>query len=147
MPGLDQALAGVTAWVSANLLLDTVRLTRPMDGQPVLDEETGQLLYPEDVLFYEGPGAVLPSSATVERSMTPDATQPWAPQTKSAYVLFTPLGAPVPREGAVVEVIQVHDPARAALLGRSWLCADRGLASTVEVVRRTPLDQNREAAP
>ncbi|MEU2315193.1 DUF6093 family protein [Streptomyces albidoflavus] len=143
MAGLDQALAGVVTWIGTNLLIDTIGITVPASGPPVLDPTTGHLIYPDDLLVYEGPGAVIPAGAAVERSMVPDTTLPWAAQTKSAYMLLTPLTAPVPPEGAVVTVTAVHDPARTALLGRSWTCADPGQASTVEVVRRTPLDQNR----
>lgn len=143
MAGLDQALAGVVTWIGTNLLIDTVGVTVPASGPPVLDPTTGHLIYPDDLVVYEGPGAVIPAGASVERSMVPDTTLPWAAQTKSAYMLLTPLTAPVPPEGAVVTVTAVHDTARTALLGRSWTCADPGQASTVEVVRRTPLDQNR----
>jgi hypothetical protein len=64
-------------------------------------------------------------------------------------VLLTPLTAPIPKENSIATVVQVHDPARTSLIGRSWICADVGQASTVEVVRRTALDQNRavEGAP
>ncbi|MGA5009074.1 DUF6093 family protein [Streptomyces koyangensis] len=143
MAGLDQALAGVVTWIGTNLLIDTVGVTVPASGPPVLDPATGHLIYPDDLLVYEGPGAVIPAGAAVDRSMVSDTTLPWAAQTKSAYMLLTPLTAPVPPEGSIVTVTAVHDPARTALLGRSWTCADPGQASTVEVVRRTPLDQNR----
>ncbi|MER6602612.1 DUF6093 family protein, partial [Streptomyces parvus] len=61
------------------------------------------------------------------------------------YVLLTPMAAPIPEEHAIVSVVQVHDPARTSLIGRTWICADQGQAGTVEVVRRTALDQNRPA--
>ncbi|WP_097865811.1 DUF6093 family protein [Streptomyces sp. rh34] len=142
MAGLDQALAGVTRWIGNNLLIDTVRVTRPGSGEPVLNTNTGQLEYPEGDVLYEGPGGVFPSSGTTERAAVPDASQPWTQQQKLAYFLFTPLPAPPPPESAIVSVVAVHDPARTALLGRTWTCAGPGMASTVEVVRKTPLDQN-----
>ncbi|MFJ5886882.1 DUF6093 family protein [Streptomyces californicus] len=142
MAGLDQALAGVTRWIGNNLLIDTVRVTRPGSGEPVLNTTTGQLEYPEGDVLYEGPGAVVPSSGTTERSAVPDATQPWTQQQKLAYFLLTPLTAPIPPEQAIASVVAVHDPTRTALLGRTWMCAGPGMASTVEVVRKTPLDQN-----
>jgi hypothetical protein len=37
-------------------------------------------------------------------------------------------------------VVAVHNPANTALLGRTWFVQDPGRASTVEVVRTTPLD-------
>ncbi|MFG2540675.1 DUF6093 family protein [Streptomyces sp. NPDC048511] len=145
MAGLDAALAGVTRWLGTNILIDTVRITRPGAGEPVLNTETGQLEYPQGDVLYEGPGAVVPGAAAMERSAVPDAGQPWAAQTRSTYVLLTPLTAPIPPENAIATVVQVHDPARTSLIGRSWICADVGQASTVEVVRRTALDQNRAA--
>ncbi|MFW3477340.1 DUF6093 family protein [Streptomyces microflavus] len=145
MAGLDQALAGVTRWISANLLIDTVRISLPGDGEPVLNPATGELVYPEGDTLYEGPGGVFAGAATMERSAVPDAVQPWAQQTRSSYVLFTPIDAPIAKEQAVVSVVEVHDPTRTSLLNRTWICADQGQAGTVEVVRRTALDQNRPA--
>ncbi|WP_327335123.1 DUF6093 family protein [Streptomyces anulatus] len=145
MAGLDQALAGVTRWIGTNLIIDTVRVSLPGVGEPVLNTTTGELVYPEGDTLYEGPGGVVAGSATMERSAVPEAGQPWAQQTRSTYVLLTPLTAPIPPEHAVVSVVQVHDPARTSLLGRTWICADQGQAGTVEVVRRTALDQNRPA--
>lgn len=143
MAGLDAALKGVVDWLDDNILIDTVRVTAPSSADPVLNTETGQLEYPAGEILYDGPGAIVPGSATMERSAVPDATQPWTQQTRSTYVLLTPLTAPVPPENAVASVTAVHDPTRAALIGRTWICADPGQASTVEVVRRTALDQNR----
>lgn len=143
MAGLDQALAGVVAWLGANILIDTVRVTAPATGEPTVDPATGQIVYPDGEPLYEGPGAVVPGSATMERSAVPDDGQPWAQQTRSSYVLLTPLTAPVPPEYAIASVVAVHDPTRTALIGRTWLCADPGQAGTVEVVRRTALDQDR----
>ena len=145
MAGLDAALAGVTRWIDGNILVDTVRISLPGTGDPVLNTTTGQLEYPEGDTLYEGAGAVVPGSATMERSAVPDATQPWAIQTRSTYVLLTPLEAPIPPENAIASVVQVHNPERTSLIGRTWICADVGQASTVEVVRRTALDQNRPA--
>ncbi|MGW5989552.1 DUF6093 family protein [Streptomyces anulatus] len=145
MAGLDRALDGVVAFIAKNLLIDTVRIVRRSNGEPVLNTTTGELEYPEGDVLYEGPGGVVAGSATMERSAVPDAVQPWAQQTRSTYVLFTPLAAPIPEEHAIVSVVQVHDPTRTSLLGRTWICADQGQAGTVEVVRRTALDQNRPA--
>ncbi|MFF7631470.1 DUF6093 family protein [Streptomyces cyaneofuscatus] len=145
MAGLDRALDGAVAFIAKNLLIDTVRIVRRGDGEPVLNTTTGELEYPEGDVLYEGPGGVVAGSATMERSAVPDAVQPWAQQTRSTYVLFTPLAAPIPEEHAIVSVVQVHDPARTSLIGRTWICADQGQAGTVEVVRRTALDQNRPA--
>ncbi|MFD9721012.1 DUF6093 family protein [Streptomyces sp. NPDC059076] len=143
MAGLDSALAGVVTWIDGNLLIDTVRVAVPGTSDPVLNPSTGELEYPPGEVLYEGPGAIVPGSATMERSAVPDAPQPWTQQTRSTYILLTPLTAPVPPENAIASVIAVHDPARAALIGRTWICADPGQASTVEVVRKTALDQNR----
>ena len=143
MAGLDSALASVVHWLDDNILIDTVRVTLPGTGDPVLNTTTGQLEYPQGDVLYEGPGAIVPGSTTMERSAVSDVTQPWTQQTRSTYVLMTPLSAPVPPENAIASVVAVHNPARTALIGRTWICADPGQASTVEVVRRTALDQNR----
>ncbi|MEU6925456.1 DUF6093 family protein [Streptomyces sp. NPDC046631] len=142
MAGLDQALAGVTRWIGKNILIDTVRITLPATGEPVLNTATGQVDYPDGDVLYEGPGAVVPSSGTTERAAVQDAVQPWTQQAKLSYFLFTPLTAPVPPENAIASVVAVHDSSRTALIGRTWTCAGPGMASTVEVVRKTPLDQN-----
>ena len=146
MAGLDKALAGATRWIGTNLLVDTVRVRAATTTEPVLDPDTGDITYPEGAHIYEGPGAVLPTSATMERSAVAEQVQPWIRQTRSPYMLLTPIDAPIPPEGALVDVTAVHDPARTSLLGRTWLAADPGQASTVEVVRRTALDQNRAPA-
>lgn len=143
MAGLDDALAGVVTWIADNLLLDTVRITLPPVGDPVLNEDTGQMEYPEGATLYEGFGAVQGGTAQAELSGTPDAAQPWVQETKSRYKLLTPLEAPVAPKDAIVTVVQVHNPAMTALIGRTWICQDPGRAATTEVVRITPLDQNQ----
>ncbi|WP_330328179.1 DUF6093 family protein [Streptomyces pseudovenezuelae] len=144
MPGLDAALAGVKTWIGENLLVDTVRVDLPATGEPVLDPATGNLTRPTGETLYEGPGAVQGGTAQSEISATPGALQPWTQETKSRYRLLTPLSAPIAPKDAIVTVIQVHNPANAALIGRSWTCQDPGRAGTVEVVRITPLDQNQQ---
>jgi hypothetical protein len=141
--GLDAALAGVKTWLDANVLVDTVRVELPASGSPVLDPATGDLTRPAGEVLYEGPGAV---QATAQNEMTaaPGALQPWVTETRSRYVLLTPLTAPTPPKDAVVTVVQVHDPANTELIGRLFTCQDPGRASTVEVVRKTPLDQNQQ---
>jgi len=142
MAGLDSILAGARTWVESNLLVDTVRITAAAVGQPVLNESTGLLEYPEGDVIYEGPGAVLGTGQT-ELSATPDVLQSWTTETKSRYQLLTPLTAPMAPKDALVTVVQVHNPANAALIGRVWICQDPARVSTVEVVRKTPLDQNQ----
>jgi len=143
MAGLDSVLAGVGAWIGANLLLDTVRVTLPATGDPVLDPDTGGLTRPEGDLLYEGLGAVQPTAQS-EMSANPGALQPWTMETRSRYRLLTPLSAPIPPIDALVTVVRVHNPDNTALIGRTWTCQDPGRAGTVEVVRITPLDQNQE---
>lgn len=145
MAGLDAALAGVTAWIGTNLLIDTVRVELPATGEPVLDEETGDLVRPPGELLYEGPGAVQ-STAQNEISAVPGALEPWTTETRSRYKFLTPLDAPIPPKDAIVRVTATHNPARTGLIGRSWTCQDPGRVGTVEVVRITPLDQNQEPA-
>jgi len=152
MPGLDAALAGVRKWIDSNLLLDTVRVTLPATGEPVLNESTGELARPQPDVLYEGPGAVQGGTAQSEISATPGALQPWTQETKSRYRLMMPLTVnghetPVPPKDAIVTVVQVHNPADTALIGRSWTCQDPGRAGTTEVLRITPIDQNQQATP
>ncbi|MFF2731779.1 DUF6093 family protein [Streptomyces sp. NPDC058008] len=141
MAGLDTALAGVVSWIGGNLLIDTVRIELPATGEPVLNDETGQLEYPNSDVLYEGPGAVQGSSAQAEITSTPNQNQPWVTETTSRYRLLTPLSAPIAPKDAMVTVVGVHDTQRTALIGRSWIATDPGRAGTVEVVRITPIDQ------
>ncbi|MFG2532831.1 DUF6093 family protein [Streptomyces sp. NPDC048516] len=143
MAGLDAALASVTRWLGANLLVDTVRITAPATDGPVYNPDTGQNEYPPGEVLYEGPGAVQGGTAQSEISATPDAGQMWVGETKSRYRLLTPLTAPIAPKDATIEVIGVHNTANLALLGRSWTSQDPSRAATVEVVRITPLDQNQ----
>lgn len=145
MAGLDSALAGVVGWIDKNLLLDTVRITAAPAEPPVLNETTGQLEYPEGDIIYEGRGAVQGGIAQSEVSSIPNAGQPWVQETHSRYRMMTPLEAPIAPKDAVVTVVAVHNPARADLIGRSWICQDPGIAATTEVVRITALDQNETA--
>ncbi|MFJ9420687.1 DUF6093 family protein [Streptomyces sp. NPDC101249] len=142
--GLDTALAGVRRWLDENLLVDTIRITLPATGKPVLNPADGTLTRPDGDTIYEGPGAVQSGMAQSEISTIPGALQPWTQETKSRYRLYTPLTAPIPPKDAVVTVIQVHNPANTALLGRAWICQDPSRAETVEVVRVTPMDQSQE---
>lgn len=145
MAGLDAVLAGAKVWIARNLLVDTVRVTRPALGAPVLDDATGELVYPAAAVVYEGPGAVQPGNAQGQFSGDPTAGQPWVMETKSMYTLLTPLDAPIPAKDDLVAVTAVHNAANGALLGRSWICDDPGNAGTVEVVRKTPVDQRQAA--
>ena len=145
MAGLDAILACTVTWIERNLLVDTVRITTAPVGEPVLNEDTGQLEYPEGDLVYEGPGAVQGGIAQSEVSAVPSAGQPWLQETTSRYRMMTPLSAPIAPKDAIVTVVQVHNPARADLIGRTWICQDPGIAATTEVVRVTPLDQNQAA--
>ncbi|MGW4270872.1 DUF6093 family protein [Streptomyces seoulensis] len=145
MAGLDQALAGVTTWIYTNLLVDTVRITLPPTGEPVLNESTGELEYPTGDVVYEGPGAVQGGIAQSEVTSVPNAGGPWAQESKSRYRLMTPLEAPIAPKDAIVTVVQVHNPTRTDLIGRSWMVQDPGIAATTEVVRITALDQNETA--
>ncbi|MFJ9799825.1 DUF6093 family protein [Streptomyces sp. NPDC101145] len=144
MTGLDAALAGATQWITTNLLVDTVRIALPGSGEPVLNEETGQLEYPTDTVLYEGVGAIV-AAAGPPTSVVADAQLPWTAETRSTYHLLTPLDAPVPPKDALVTVTVAHSTVSSALLGRTWRTTDPGLAGTVSVVRVTRLDQIRES--
>ncbi|WP_055693975.1 DUF6093 family protein [Streptomyces prasinopilosus] len=145
MAGLDNALAGVGVWLQANLMVDIVRIVRPVTGDPVLNPDTGQLEYPEPELVYEGTGAVIAAGAPGGISSLPSSTLPWTEETMSPARLFTPLTAPMAARDDLVTVVTVHNPANTALLGRIWFCQDPGRASTVEVVRVTPMDMKQAA--
>ena len=145
-PNLDKVLAVAAGLIEDLVLRDTVRITGPATGGPVLNPDTGNLEYPDGALIYEGPGAVLAEAAQAQLSAVLDATQGWVQETGSRYRLLTPLNAPVATKDSQVTVTAVHDPVNTALLGRSWVCGDPGRASTLEAVRVTPLDQNRKAA-
>lgn len=143
MAGLDDALAGAVQWIEANLMVDTVRIARPVNGAPVLDTATGRLTYPEPEVVYEGKGSVLSSGAPGGINALPSSTLPWREETMSPARLLTPMSAPIPARDDLVTVITVHNPANTALIGRKWFCQDPGRASTVEVVRITPLDMKQ----
>ena len=141
MPGLDNVLASVGRWLDTNLLVDTVRISRPGGGDPVYNPDTGQNEYPPGETVYEGPGAVQGGTAQSEMSAVPDAGQMWIQETRSRYRLFTPLTAPMAAKDDIITVVGVHNPANTALIGRSWIAQDPGRAATLEAVRITPLDQ------
>ncbi|MFI0156227.1 DUF6093 family protein [Streptomyces lydicus] len=145
MAGLDELLSSAVTWISTNLLVDTVRITLPATGAPVYNPDTGQNEYPPGEVLYEGPGAVLGDAGQSRITVAPDARQMWVGETTSHYRLLTPLTASIAPKDAIVIVVAVHNTANVALLGRSWTCQDPAHASTVEVVRTTPLDQNRDA--
>jgi Family of unknown function (DUF6093) len=143
MAGLDDALASVVQWIETNLMVDTVRIVRPAAGDPVLDPATGRLTYPAPTLVYEGPGAVLSTGAPGGINALPSSTLPWAEETMSPARMLTPMTAPIPARDDLVTVVAVHNPQNTALIGRRWFCQDPGRASTVEVVRTTPLDMKQ----
>jgi hypothetical protein len=145
MAGLDSALAGVVTWIQGNLLVDVVRVERPAGGDPVLDPATGRLTNPEPDIVYEGIGAVVSTGAPGGINALPSSTLPWVQETTSPARLLTPLDAPIPARDDIVTVVEVHNPANTALIGRTWVCQDPGRASTVEVVRTTPLDMKQAA--
>lgn len=142
---LEAALAGAAVFINENVLLDTVRVALPGGGDPVLNETTGQLDYPEGDILYEGPGAAQPADAASQLSAHPDVLQPWVQETTSRYRLLTPLSAPIFPKDAVVTFVAVHDPANTSLIGRTWVCMDVSTGGTLETVRRTPIDQKRAA--
>ena len=143
MAGLDSVLADIGKWLQSNVLLDTIRIERPVSGDPVLDPATGNLTYPGPELVYEGQGAVLSTGAPGGINALPSATLPWVEETMSPARLLTPLTAPLPARDDLVTVVAVHNPANTALIGRKWFCQDPGRASTLEAVRMTPLDMKQ----
>lgn len=121
---------------------DTIRISRP-GGPPVLNPDTGELEPPPPRVIYEGPGAVLDSTATPGITV-PVAGQPYPDDPKTPYRLLTPTAAPVADRDDTVRVVRAaQDP---ALLGRTWRCTQPGLAATVIAVRVTWLDENTPTA-
>lgn len=117
---------------------DTIQITRPA-GPPVLNPATGNLEDPPPRVLYEGPGAVLDSSAAPGITV-PVAGQPYEDDPKTSYRLLTPTTAPVAARDDTVRVLRAaQDP---ALIGRSWRCTQPGLAATIIAVRVTLLDEN-----
>ncbi|MEU1078614.1 DUF6093 family protein, partial [Streptomyces sp. NPDC005878] len=123
MANLDGVLAKAATLIEGLVLRDTVRITLPATGPPVLDPATGELERPVGTVLYEGPGAVQPQAQS-RQAVAPDAGQPWVGETISRYRLLTPLDAPIAPKDALVTVTAVHNPFRDALLGRSWVCTD-----------------------
>lgn len=147
MAGLD--LSGIVALVDDMILRDTIRITQPSTGAPVFDPDTGEYVYPEPDLVYEGRGAVLTAGTAAEVVSIPGASQPWVAETRSKYRLLTPLTAPVAEKDMLVSVVAVHPGGDLALLDRQWRVQDPGGAGTIGVVRTTAIDQvqqTRESA-
>lgn len=140
MPGLN--LSGL-APLAESLVFgerDIVRITRPGDGDPILDPATKRYVDPPRVTVYEGPGAVI-APGTQPSLALPVAGQLWADDTKVAYRLLTPVTAPVPARDQQVEV--VSSELDASLAGRTWRCVQPGQGSTFAVLRVTWLDENQ----
>jgi hypothetical protein len=144
VPNLDGVLAKAAALVEDLVLRDTVRIRRPSLGAPVLDVDTGQLVYPDPVTVYEGPGAVQADNQQAGFNGWPTSTQPWVAETKSLSRLLTPLTAPFAQKDDLVDVTAVHDPTNTALIGPVWLATDPGRGNTLEAVRVTPLDRRQD---
>ncbi|MEV0438412.1 DUF6093 family protein [Streptomyces spectabilis] len=123
--------------LEAKLLLDTVRITRPI-GTPKLDPATGLLGDTPTETIYEGPGALLSGHGQVTAEGI--VGKQWLDDTVSWYRLMTPLGAPVPARYDRAEVTVAHSGS-AATGGRVWQVLDAAEASTVELVRVTRLDE------
>ncbi|MEU2558442.1 DUF6093 family protein [Streptomyces longispororuber] len=123
--------------LEAKLLLDTVRITRPV-GTPKLNPATGLLGETPAEVIYEGPGALLSGHGQVTAEGI--VGKQWLDDTVSWYRLLTPLSAPVPARYDRVEVTVAHSGS-AATGGRVWQVLDPAEASTVELVRVTRLDE------
>ncbi|MCZ0983971.1 DUF6093 family protein [Streptomyces diastatochromogenes] len=136
-------LSGLGAFVEDLVMGDTIQISRPA-GPPVLNPATGELEEPAPHVLYEGPGAVLDSTAAPGITV-PVAGQPYPDDPKNTYRLLTPPRAPVAERDDTVRVLRAaQDP---ALIGRTWRCTQPGLASTVIAVRVTWLDENNPKDP
>ncbi len=123
-------LDGVAAIVERALLADKVRIFGP--GPQILDPETGQYHPGPDVVAYEGPGAHRPvgGPGIVLRL----EGQPYRDDGDGRYLLYTPLGAPIPAEGQQVTIVESKDQ---GAVGRIFLVLDPGETGTLQVVRTT----------
>ncbi|MFJ2752644.1 DUF6093 family protein [Streptomyces sp. NPDC087297] len=134
-------LSNLGALVEDLVMGDTITISRPA-GPPVLNPATGELEPPPEHVVYDGPGAVLDSTATPGITV-PVAGQPYPDDPKTTYRLLTPASAPVAARDDIVRVTRAaRDP---ALLGRTWRCTQPGLASTLIAVRVTWIDENNPA--
>ncbi|MDX3527142.1 DUF6093 family protein [Streptomyces sp. ID05-39B] len=139
MAGLD--LSGVAVFLEGFLLLDTLRFSRAGTGEPVFNNSTGLYEYPDLDPYWEGKGAVLPSSTVGGVTGLSVESLPWSDETRSRYRAFTPLSAPVAERGMIVTVVQVHEGGDLELLTRQWLVQDPSAAGTFGALRITGLDQ------
>lgn len=147
MAGLD--LSSVATFLEGFILLDTVRISRPASGSPVFNQETGEYVWPEADIVYEGKGAVQVAGTPGGLSALPLRNLPWADETNSKYVALTPLSAPIAERDMLVSVVGIHTGGDLALLGRQWRVLDPSNAGTLAAVRITSLDQvqqTREAS-
>lgn len=139
MTGID--LSGIARVVEDLVLLDTVQFSLPSTGTPVFDQDTGEYVYPQAEVFYEGRGAVQAASSPGGVSSLPLPNLPWSDETTSRYRALTPLSAPIAERDMLVTVVAVHTGGDLALLGRQWRVTDPGVAGTLSAVRITSLDQ------
>ncbi|MFF9787197.1 DUF6093 family protein [Streptomyces nigrescens] len=139
MTGLD--LSGIARVVEDLVLLDTVQFSRPGIGAPVFDQDTGEYIYPQDEILYEGRGAVQVASSPGGVSSLPLPNLPWSDETTSRYRALTPLSAPIAERDMLVTVVAIHPGGDLALLGRQWRVTDPSVAGTLSAVRITALDQ------
>jgi hypothetical protein len=123
--------------LESTLLVDTVRISRPM-GTPQLDASTGLLGPVPAEVIYEGQGAVLSGHGQVTAQHV--LGREWLDDTVSWYRLLTPVSAPVPVRYDRVEVVAAAGE-HAATANRAWQVLDPSEASTVEIVRVTRLDE------
>ncbi|MFD9443414.1 DUF6093 family protein [Streptomyces sp. NPDC060001] len=139
MAGLD--LSPIAAVVEDLVLLDVVRISRPAAGEPVFNDETGEYVWPEDEVVYEGKGAVQAAGTPGGVTSLPVPNLPWSDETRSRYRALTPLSAPTAERDMLITVVQVHPKGDLALIGRQWRAQDPSVAGTLGVVRITGLDQ------
>jgi len=139
MAGID--LSGIAKLIEGMVLLDTVRFSRPGGGAPVFDQTTGEYVYPEADVVYEGPGAVMMSGTPGGVTSLPAPNLPWVDETRSRYRALTPLSAPTAERDMLVSVVAVHPGGDVALIGRQWRAQDPSVVGTLSAVRITGLDQ------
>lgn len=147
MAGID--LSGIATLIEGMVLLDTVRFSRPGSGEPVFDQTTGEYVYPEADIVYEGPGAVMMAGTPGGVTSLPSQNLPWVDETRSRYRALTPLSAPIAERDMLVSVVAVHPGGDVALIGRQWRAQDPSVVGTLSAVRITGLDQvqqTREAS-
>lgn len=131
-PGTGTPESGGVAGIVERILLsdETLRISEP--GPQILDPNTGQYVPGPAVVSYEGPG--LHRASGGPGLVLRLEGQPYKDDGDGRYLMYTPLSAPVAKEGDEVTVVKSKD---AAAVGRTFKVLDPGETGALSVVRTT----------